>query len=58
MMNGKNQIKALQYAIEALCDLDVHCTTEEEREELNEVIQILESMKGGQELRMVIRKIA
>ena len=36
---------ALQYAIEALCDLYVHCNTEEEREELNEAIQTLESMK-------------
>ena len=38
---------ALQYAIEALCDLDVHCNTEEEREELNEAIQTLESMKNA-----------
>lgn len=36
---------ALQYAIEALCDLYVHCNTEEEREELNEAIQTLESMR-------------
>ena len=48
MMNdNQNQIKALQYAIEALCDLDVHCNTEEERAELNDVIQTLESIKGG-----------
>ena len=36
---------ALQYAIEALSDLDVQCTTEEERAELNETIQTLESLK-------------
>jgi|TARA_R100000005_G_C4977387_1_gene188322 hypothetical protein len=36
---------ALQYAIEALCDLDVHCNTEEERAELNEVVHTLTSMK-------------
>ena len=36
---------ALQYAIEALCDLDAHCSTEEERAELTEVIHTLSSMK-------------
>lgn len=40
---------ALQYAIEALCDLDVQCTTEEERAELSETIQTLESMKKSYE---------
>ena len=37
--------QALQYAIEALTDLDVRCNTEEERAELSEAIQTLESMK-------------
>lgn len=33
--------EALQYAIEALDDLYVHCNTAEERSELSEVIRIL-----------------
>ncbi len=36
---------ALQYAIEALSDLDAHCSTEEERAELTEVIHTLSSLK-------------
>ena len=41
--------QALQYAIEALTDLDAQCNTEEERAELNETIQTLESMKKSYE---------
>jgi hypothetical protein len=37
--------QALQYAIEALTNLYARCNTEEEREELSEAIQTLESME-------------
>jgi hypothetical protein len=37
--------QALQYAIEALTNLYARCNTEEERAELSEAIQTLESMK-------------
>ena len=40
---------ALQYALETLQDLDEHCDNDEQRAELNEVIQTLSSMKASYE---------